>query len=241
MADLINIVDRLSRRLGAARGEPVPRDGGITNRNYRVRFGERDCVLRLPGRDTELLGIDRAAERVGIERAAALGIAPRSSPPTTPARVLWEAGRPHELMAGGYRAIDALRLEKGYRVWAADITPDETPLEAGLDFCVREDRSFVGADALGEPRRRLRCLLLEDPRSVALGNEPVRVGEEICGRVTTGGYGYTVGRSIAYAYLPTEHGVGTEVHVDIFGRWVAGEVAAEPLLDPEGARLRVVT
>jgi glycine cleavage system aminomethyltransferase T/glycine/D-amino acid oxidase-like deaminating enzyme len=156
-------------------------------------------------------------------------------------RVLWEAGRPHELMAGGYRAIDALRLEKGYRVWAADITPDETPLEAGLDFCVRDDRSFVGADALREPRRRLRCLLLEDPRSVALGNEPVRVGEEICGRVTTGGYGYTVGRSIAYAYLPTEHGVGTEVHVDIFGRWVAGEVAAEPLLDPEGARLRVVT
>jgi glycine cleavage system aminomethyltransferase T/glycine/D-amino acid oxidase-like deaminating enzyme len=156
-------------------------------------------------------------------------------------RVLWEAGRPHELMAGGYRAIDALRLEKGYRVWAADITPDETPLEAGLDFCVRDDRSFVGADALREPRRRLRCLLLEDPRSVALGNEPVRVGEEICGRVTTGGYGYTVGRSIAYAYLPAEHGVGTEVHVDIFGRWVAGEVAAEPLLDPEGARLRVVT
>jgi dimethylglycine oxidase len=50
-----------------------------------------------------------------------------------------------------------------------------------------------------------------------------------------------VGRSIAYAYLPAEHGVGTEVHVDIFGRWVAGEVAAEPLLDPEGARLRVVT
>ena len=66
-------------------------------------------------------------------------------------RVLWEAGRPHGLTAGGYRAIDSLRLEKGYRVWAADITPDETPLEAGLDFCVREDRSFVGADALASP------------------------------------------------------------------------------------------
>lgn len=155
-------------------------------------------------------------------------------------RVLWEAGRPHGLMAGGYRAIDSLRLEKGYRVWAADITPDETPLEAGLGFCVREDRSFVGADALREPERRLRCLVLEDPRSVALGNEPVRVGDEICGRVTTGGYGYTVQRSIAYAYLPAEHGIGTEVAVDIFGRWVAGEVAAEPLLDPEGVRLRAI-
>jgi glycine cleavage system aminomethyltransferase T len=103
---------------------------------------------------------------------------------------------------------------------------------------VRKDRSFVGADALREPERKLRCLVLEDPRSVALGNEPVRVGEEICGRVTTGGYGYTVERSIAYAYLPIGYDVGTEAHIDIFGRWVAAEVTAEPLLDPQGERLR---
>src|ERR1700759_5381201 len=76
MADLIKLVDRLAGRLGAVGGEPVPLDGGIPNRNYRVRFGERDCVLRLPGRDTELLGIDRGAERIATERAAALGIAP---------------------------------------------------------------------------------------------------------------------------------------------------------------------
>jgi 4-methylaminobutanoate oxidase (formaldehyde-forming) len=57
--------------------------------------------------------------------------------------------------------------------------------------------------------------------------------------VTSGGYGYTVGRSIAYAYLPPEHDVGTAVQVDIFGRWVAGEVAAEPLFDPRGERVRV--
>jgi glycine cleavage system aminomethyltransferase T/glycine/D-amino acid oxidase-like deaminating enzyme len=154
-------------------------------------------------------------------------------------RTLWEAGRPHDLVAGGYRAIDALRLEKGYRVWAADITPEETPLEAGLGFCVRQDRSFIGADALGEPVRRLRCLVLEDPRSVALGNEPVRVAEEICGRVTTGGYGYTVQRSIAYAYLPAEIEVGAEAQIDIFGRWVEAEVSEEPLLDPSGERLRL--
>ena len=116
-------------------------------------------------------------------------------------RALWEAGEPHGLAAGGYRAIDTLRLEKGYRVWAADITPDETPHEAGLGFCVAKDKEFAGRDALEgrEPTKRLRCLVLEDPRSVALGNEPVRVDGEIVGRVTTGGYGYTVGRSIAYA------------------------------------------
>jgi glycine cleavage system aminomethyltransferase T/glycine/D-amino acid oxidase-like deaminating enzyme len=156
-------------------------------------------------------------------------------------RALWEAGEPHGLAAGGYRAIDTLRLEKGYRVWAADITPDETPHEAGLGFCVRDDKQFAGREALEgrEPTKRLRCLVLEDPRSVALGNEPVRVGGEIVGRVTTGGYGYTVGRSIAYAYLPPGHDVGTAVEVDIFGRWVRGEVAAEPLFDPRGERVRV--
>jgi 4-methylaminobutanoate oxidase (formaldehyde-forming) len=158
-------------------------------------------------------------------------------------RALWETGRPLGLVAAGYRAIDSLRLEKGYRVWAADITPDDTPYEAGLGFCVRSDKEFVGSEALrsaGEPRRRLRCLVLADPRAVALGNEPVRVGSRIRGRVTSGGYGYTVARSIAYAYLPVEVEVGTEVAVDIFGHWVAGEVAAEPLFDPSGERVRGV-
>ncbi len=156
-------------------------------------------------------------------------------------RALWEAGEPHGLAAGGYRAIDTLRLEKGYRVWAADITPDETPHEAGLGFCVKDDKEFAGRDALAdrEPVKRLRCLVLDDPRSVALGNEPVRVDGEIVGRVTTGGYGYTVGRSIAYAYLPPAHDVGTAVEVDIFGQWVAGDVAAEPLYDPRSERVRV--
>ena len=168
-------------------------------------------------------------------------------------RALWESGREHGLVAGGYRAIDSMRLEKGYRVWAADITPDDTPVEAGLGFCVRREGGFNGAAALGldpegaqerelpKPERRLRCLVLEDPRSVALGNEPVRVDGEIHGRVTSGGYGYTVERSIAYAYLPAEMPFGTRVEVDIFGRWVPGEVSREPLFDPKGERVRAST
>jgi thiamine kinase-like enzyme len=76
MAELSAILDRLAGRFGTVGGEPVPLDGGITNRNFRVRLGDRDCVLRVPGRDTGLLGIDRRAERIASERAAALGIAP---------------------------------------------------------------------------------------------------------------------------------------------------------------------
>jgi glycine cleavage system aminomethyltransferase T/glycine/D-amino acid oxidase-like deaminating enzyme len=155
---------------------------------------------------------------------------------------LWEAGRSHDLVAGGYKAIDSLRLEKGYRVWGADITPEDTPFEAGLEFAVKLDKDeFIGREALdaGEPpTRRLRCLVLDDPRAVALGSEPVRLRGELEGRVTSGGYGYSVERSIAYAYLPAEHEVGSEVEVEIFGEWVPGSVAAEPLFDPAGARIR---
>ncbi len=161
-------------------------------------------------------------------------------------RKLWEAGSEHGIVAGGYRAIDSMRLEKGYRVWGADITPDETPYEGGVGFCVKLDKEggFNGREALAEakergPRTRLCCLVLADPRSVALGNEPVRVEGEIAGRVTTGGYGYTVERSIAYAYLPPASAEpGTAVEVEIFGEWIAGEVAAEPLFDPKGERIR---
>ena len=154
---------------------------------------------------------------------------------------LWEVGREHGLVAGGYKAIDSLRLEKGYRVWGSDITPEDTPHEAGLGFAVRDDKEFVGRAALESrdaPARRLRCLVLSDPRSIALGSEPVRVGGELVGRVTSGGFGYTVGSSIAYAYLPAEDDVGTEVAVEIFGTWVEGEVAAEPLFDPGGEIVR---
>ncbi len=101
---------------------------------------------------------------------------------------------------------------------------------------------FVGRGALlerQEPERRLSCLVLADPRAVALGSEPVRVDGEIVGRVTSGGYGYTVERSIAYAYLPAERTVpGQPVEVEIFGERIAGEVAAEPLFDPRGDRIR---
>ena len=161
-------------------------------------------------------------------------------------QTLWEAGRAQGMLAGGYRAIDALRLEKGYRAWSSDITPEETPYEAGLGFAVRLDKGtdFIGREALlarkaAGPRRRLACLVLDDPRSVTLGNEPVRIGGAIVGRVTSGGYGHAVAKSIAYAYLPPERAVpGTRGEIDVFGAWVGAEVVREPLWDPAGERIR---
>ena len=158
---------------------------------------------------------------------------------------IWEAGLAEGLVAGGYKAVDSLRLEKGYRVWGADIGPESNPYQAGLGFCVKLDKGdFVGREALLRLRDqpaadRLACLVLEDPRSVALGSEPVRIDGEVVGRVTSGGFGYTVGKSIAYAYVPARVLPETAVEVDIFGTWVSGRVAAEPLYDPTAQRVRI--
>jgi glycine cleavage system aminomethyltransferase T/glycine/D-amino acid oxidase-like deaminating enzyme len=160
--------------------------------------------------------------------------------------LLWAAGRDHGVVVGGYRAIDSMRLEKGYRVWGLDITPVTTPDEAGLSFAVRMDKpgGFIGRDALaaarerGDPAWRLRCLVLDDPRDVCLGDEPLRVDGEPRGRVTSGGYGYRVGASIAYAYLPAEVDVGRRAEVGVFDRWVGAEVVDEPLYDAENERVR---
>jgi 4-methylaminobutanoate oxidase (formaldehyde-forming) len=158
---------------------------------------------------------------------------------------VWTAGQGAGLVAGGYRAIESMRLEKGYRVWGSDITPETNPYEAGLGFAVKLDKpgGFEGRDALREvkqngPVRRLRALVLDDPHAVVLGSEPVRVGDRVVGRVTSGGQGYTAGASIAFAYLPVESATpGTAVEVDLFGEWVDAVVAREPLFDPAGDRV----
>jgi len=161
-------------------------------------------------------------------------------------RSLWDAGQAQGLVAGGYRAIDSLRLEKGYRVWGADVDPGHTPYEAGLGFCVRLDKpgGFLGREALAAQKeagvaQRLVCLLLDERDEVALGNEPVRIDGAVVGRVTSGGIGYSLGASIAFVYLPVALAeAGLRVEVGIFGRWVGATVTADPLYDPTSSRVR---
>lgn len=136
----------------------------------------------------------------------------------------------------GYRAIESLRLEKGYRAWGSDIGPETTPDEAGLAFAVRAGGGHVGAGARRPATRKLRCLVLEDPRAVALGGEPVRMGEKVVGQVTSGGYGYTTASSIAYTYLPLDADGPVAVAVD--GDWISAAATRSPLYDPKGARIR---
>jgi 4-methylaminobutanoate oxidase (formaldehyde-forming) len=132
-------------------------------------------------------------------------------------------------------------------VWGSDITSETDPFSSGLGFAVRLTKpvEFIGRDGLDSlspdgGRQRLCCLVLDDVHSVALGNEPVKAHDAVVGRVTSGGVGYTLGASIAYAWLPAEHSEpGTRLTVEVFGEAVAAEVRADPLFDPKGERIRV--
>ena len=154
------------------------------------------------------------------------------------------AGKVHGIKACGYRAIESLRLEKGYRAWAGEINSETNPYEAGLGFAVSlKKENFHGKSAAiaaqVQVKRKLVALTFDDITCVPFGSEPIRIGDQIVGRIKSGGQGYTIKKAIAYAYVPIEHtAVGTAVEVEFFGRWHNAVICAEPLFDPNNERVR---
>jgi glycine cleavage system aminomethyltransferase T/glycine/D-amino acid oxidase-like deaminating enzyme len=158
--------------------------------------------------------------------------------------VLFAAGQDLGVIAAGRAAFNSLRLEKGYRAWGHDMTTEHNPYEAGLGFAVHAGKGdFVGRAALDgvtaeSVARRLSCLTVDDGRSVVLGHEPVFVEERPAGYVTSAAFGHTIGRPIAYAWLPASAVPGTAVEIEYFGRRIPATVVAEPVVDPDMTRIR---
>ena len=159
---------------------------------------------------------------------------------------LWGAGQPHGLIAAGGGAFNSLRLEKGYRLWGADIHTEYTPDEAGLGWAVRPGKGdFIGRDALLRARqsgvaRRLCCLTLDEPGQAILGKEPIMVDGRTVGYITSADMGYSVGKFIAYGYLPVDLATtGRPVEIVYFGQPLRAAVAEEPLFDPGMSRLKM--
>ncbi len=256
---------RTSELIGEPLGEPEPLDGGITNRNFRVRTGSGDYVIRLFGKDTSQLGIDRRAEQAASEAAAAVGVGAEVIAFLDDAAITrFIDGRPippEELRAspGGVAAalravhaggtlpaeFNAFRIVEDYRERAGG-APDA--FGEALERAREIEAALTGPEHEPVPCHNdlLNANLIDDGERVRIVDwEYAGMGDaagEIRGRVTTGGYGYTVERSIAYAYLPTElASPGTAVEIEVFGDWVDAEVAKEPLLDPQGERVRGVS
>ena len=164
---------------------------------------------------------------------------------------LMAAGRRYGIANAGYRAIESLRLEKGYRAWGADIGPDHTPLEAGLGWAVKlkQNAPFLGREALAEQAagaltKRLAGFTVDDPEIVLLGRETIfRDGRQV-GWLTSGGYGYTVGRSIGYGYVRDAAGVSDDFlasgryELEVASERVPAALQMAPLYDPKMERVK---
>ncbi|MBS0565338.1 MAG: FAD-dependent oxidoreductase [Proteobacteria bacterium] len=162
---------------------------------------------------------------------------------------LMAAGAGEGIRPLGYRAIESLRLEKGYRAWSADITPNDTPFEAGLGWAVKiaSGRDFIGRaaleSALDRPlTKRLAGFTLDDPAAVLVGRETILRDGQPVGYLTSGGYGYTIGKSVGYGYVRNTEGVSDGFL--LAGRYelvVANEtfparIGMQPFHDPAGLR-----
>jgi sarcosine dehydrogenase len=162
-----------------------------------------------------------------------------------------EAGQTFGLRNCGYRAIESLRLEKGYRAWGADITADTTPYEAGLGFAVKDHNAipFVGGAALLRQRarpllKRLAGFSITDKDVVLLGRESILRNEEQAGWLSSGGYGHSLGCGIGYGYVRNAEGVDRDYLMDgsyeleVSGQRVPATIHLGPLYDPTGRKLR---
>jgi dimethylglycine oxidase len=157
---------------------------------------------------------------------------------------LWEAAQEYGGIAAGRGAFNSLRLEKGYRSFGTDMTYEHDPYEAGVGFAVSMKKGdFIGRAALerraADVRRRLTCLTIDDPHDVVMGKEPVYDGDQPVGYVTSAAFGYTIGKGIAYAWLPAQLATpGRPLDIGYFDQRVRATVAEEPLFDPTMQRLR---
>jgi 4-methylaminobutanoate oxidase (formaldehyde-forming) len=155
---------------------------------------------------------------------------------------LWDAGQDIGVANAGYRAVDSLRLEKGYRYWSSELSPDANPYETGLGFAVALDKGdFIGRAALQKirkegTRRKLACFLMD-------GFVPLHGGEAILheGRVietvTSGGFGHTIGKSIAYGFVPMELAKATGFEIESFGVRHAARLSERVPYDPERRKI----
>lgn len=164
---------------------------------------------------------------------------------------LMAAGNAFHLVNAGYRAIESCRLEKGYRAWGSDIGPDHTPIEAGLGWAVKTKKTtpFRGREAIERQlasgvKKMLACFVPDDPDVVLLGRETIYRNGKRVGWLSSGGFGYTVGKPIGYGYVRNAEGVTEDFvlsgtyELDVARVRVPCEVSLKPLYDPEMARVK---
>lgn len=153
------------------------------------------------------------------------------------------AGEPHGIVDVGYRAIDTMRMEKGYLYWSTDITPDTTPWEAGLGWRVNLKKGdFLGRDALVAQKeagvQRRLCTFTLERMAYPVSGEAIIADGRVVGFTTSANFGHTVGKPVAYGYLPVDLLDRTDFVIEVYGEAIPATRHDRPLHDPAGERLR---
>ncbi|WP_281929990.1 GcvT family protein [Roseibium album] len=157
---------------------------------------------------------------------------------------LWAAGAKHRIANVGYRAIESLRMEKGYVYWSGDVTPDYTPIEAGLGFRVhlKSKGDFLGRQVLEAQKKngieRRLCTFVTQDHLPLTGGETILLGDQVVSSTTSVGFGYTVNRTIVRGYLDKEHWHRAEFSLEVFGERYPVTQAESPLYDPDNTALK---
>jgi sarcosine dehydrogenase len=157
--------------------------------------------------------------------------------------LLRAAGEPHGIVDAGYRTIDTMRMEKGYLYWSTDITPDTTPWEAGLAWRVNLGKGdFCGRDALVAQHEagitRKLCTFTLEEMAYPVSGEAIIADGEVVGFTTSANFGHTVGKPIAYGYLPVELADRTDFVIEVYGEPIPSTRHDRALYDPDSARLK---
>ena len=244
----------------------MPQDGSVTIDNVTTRYGglvlsgpkSRDVLAKLTDADLSnrafpflcmqeiVVGLCRTrALRIGFvgELGWELHCPIENVRPIYQA--LMQAGEELGIANYGLRALNSLRLEKGYLMLGGEITTERTPIEAGQDRFVDFDKGdFIGRQALLNQKQagikdRLALMVVEAADADCIGDEPVYIGDEIVGRIASGGYGHSLGKSLAMGYIDAEAAKpGTQVEIAILGERRRAETVEIPLYDPKNEKLR---
>ncbi len=220
-----------------------PRSRDVLKKLTETDLGN-DTFPWMRGKEIEVAGVPTRALRVSYVGELGWELHHPIERMVTLYDALMEAGTEYGIANFGTYAVNAMRMEKGYRAWGSELTTEITPIEAGLHRFVKLDKKFIGHSVVQSRKDngvdlQLVYVTVDTDNADPLGNEPVYDGERIIGISTSGAYGYTVQRTIAFAYVESKYAaIGTEFDVAVLGDRRSAVVIDEPIYDPENERLR---
>lgn len=216
-------------------------DANFTNREFPFMSSHIISIGYAPVRATRITYVGELGWELYIPTEFAAHVFDR----------IMELADKYQLRTAGFHAMESLRLEKGYRAWGHDVVDVDTPIEAGLSFAVAYDKdiNFIGRDALLRQldqgvNRRFASFTLADPEPLLLGNEPIYRNDELCGRISSGAFGHTLGKSVGLGYVENPDGVTPlwiregKYEVELAGERLPAHVSLRAPYDPEGQRVR---